>query len=113
MSKKQKAIDAKTQVEEVKNNNQISNGVITKDSKKPEKKSNDKKKDKKKEPSKIGRKAKETMSELKKVTWPTFGEVLKKTGIVIAFVLIFGVFLFGVNYLLGGFANLLIKGSWF
>jgi preprotein translocase SecE subunit len=47
------------------------------------------------------------MSELKKVTWPTFGEVAKKTGVVIAFVLIFGLFFYGVNALLGWLVTLL------
>ena len=45
--------------------------------------------------------------EVKKVTWPTFAEVVKKTGIVIAFVIIFGLFLFGVNTLLGYLVGLL------
>ncbi|MDE6583677.1 MAG: preprotein translocase subunit SecE [Clostridia bacterium] len=79
-------------------------------------KSKDKKKGKKKdnkERKSFGRRVKEIMSELKKVTWPTFPEVVKKTGIVIAFVLIFGLFLFGVNYLLGGLSNLLNGGTWF
>ncbi len=78
--------------------------------KQPEKdKSKDKKKSKKKDKERksFGRKVKEIMSELKKVTWPTFPDVVKKTGIVIAFVLIFGVFLFGVNTLLGWLSGLL------
>ena len=37
----------------------------------------------------MGRKIKEVFSELKKVSWPTFGKVLKDTGIVIAVVLVF------------------------
>ena len=53
------------------------------------------------------KKTKETVSELKKVTWPTFAEVVKKTGIVIAFVIILGLFLFGVNTLLGYLVGLL------
>lgn len=78
-------------------------------------KSKDKKKSKKKDKEKksFGRRVREIVSELKKVTWPTFPEVVKKTGIVIAFVLIFGIFLFGVNYLLGGLSNLLNGGTWF
>lgn len=78
--------------------------------KQPEKdKSKVKKKSKKKDKEKksFGRRIKEIMSELKKVTWPTFPDVVKKTGIVIAFVLIFGVFLFGVNTLLGWLSGLL------
>ena len=38
---------------------------------------------------KIGRWFKETFAELKKVSWPTFGKVVKNTGIVMVVVLIF------------------------
>ena len=38
---------------------------------------------------KIGRWFKETFAELKKVSWPTFGKVVKQTGIVLVVVLIF------------------------
>ncbi len=41
--------------------------------------------------------AKETVSELKKVSWPTFGTVIKNTGMVLAVVLIFGVVIFGID----------------
>ena len=34
-------------------------------------------------------KIKEVFSELKKVTWPTFGKVVKQTGVVIAVVIVF------------------------
>ena len=37
----------------------------------------------------FGKKIKEIFSELKKVSWPTFGKVVKQTGIVIAVVLFF------------------------
>ena len=49
----------------------------------------------------IGKKFKETASELKKVNWPTFSQVVKKTGVVLAVVIIFAVVLFGIHYLLG------------
>lgn len=65
------------------------------------------KKDKKKEKGKLKRKAKETMSELKKVTWPTFGDVCKKTGVVLVVVLVFAVVVFGIDYCLGLLMNLL------
>ena len=70
-----------------------------------EKKSAKKEKDKK--PNifvRIGRKFKETFSELKRVTWPTFPQALKATGVVIVIVLIFLVVVTGVNY---GFSELL------
>lgn len=70
------------------------------------KKTNDKKKDKK-EKCKLKRKAKETFSELKKVSWPSFGEVCKKTGVVLVVVLVFAVVIFGIDYCLGLLVNLI------
>ena len=75
---------------------------------KPDKKAkqkNIKKKDKK--PSKLGKRFKETTSELKKVTWPSFFDVVKKTGVVLAVVLIFAVVLFGIDRLLAWLFDLL------
>ncbi|MDE7158973.1 MAG: preprotein translocase subunit SecE [Clostridiales bacterium] len=66
-----------------------------------------KKQDKNKKPNvfvRMGRKLKETFSELKRVTWPTFGKALKATGVVIVIVLIFTIVVTGVNY---GFTELL------
>ena len=121
MSKKQKKVDANLTEKEDLKKDQISQGVVSdadnqKNSKKnsADKKAGDnKKKDKKDKKNKkekkggLVKKTKETVSELKKVTWPTFAEVVKKTGIVIAFVIIFGLFLFGVNTLLGYLVGLL------
>lgn len=79
--------------------------------KKPDKNAKDKKNKKKqpKEKGKLKRKTKETLSELKKVTWPTFGEVCKRTGVVLVVVLIFAVVVFGIDYCLGLLVNLLKK----
>ena len=66
---------------------------------KPEKakqKSKPAKKAAKKEPK--GNKVKETVSELKKVTWPTFGKVVRNTLLVLGIVLMFTVVLFGIDY---------------
>ena len=52
---------------------------------------------------------KETTSELKKVSWPSFGKVLKQTGVVIAVVTICTLLLFGIDNLFGLFYNLLTK----
>ena len=123
MSKKQKALEAELAEKNSDAQDDISQGVIATEEKtkvkekdkskdKDKKDKNKKKKKEKKEKRGFGRRVKETASELKKVTWPTFGEVCKKTGIVIAFVVIFGLFLYGVNYLLGGLVNLLNHGSW-
>ena len=63
------------------------NPEARKEDKKPVKKIN-----KNKKPNifkRIGAKIKDIFSELKKVSWPTFGKILKETGIVIAVVLVF------------------------
>lgn len=77
--------------------------------KKLEDKKNPKNKNKKdkKEKGKLKRKTRETLSELKKVTWPSFGEVCKKTGVVLVVVLVFAVVLFGIDYGLGALMTLL------
>ena len=53
----------------------------------------------------MGRKIKEVFSELKKVTWPSFGKVVKATGVVIAVVvaclMVFTAINYGLNTLLG------------
>ena len=55
----------------------------------------------------LGRKIKETFSELKKVTWPTFLTVLKTTGVVLAIVAAFLVIVTGVDALLGWLLGLI------
>lgn len=64
----------------------------------------------KKEKKKRGNVFKETFSELKKVTWPSFSTVVKQTGIVLAVVLIFLVVLMCFDQLLGWLYKLLVKG---
>lgn len=120
MSKKQKALENQEEyvVQEQANTTVASTpveGKVDKKAKKSEKvdaksKDKNKKKDKKKKENKetLGQKTRGTMSELKKVTWPSFGEVVKKTGIVIAFVVLFGLFFYGVNALLGWLVTLLV-----
>jgi preprotein translocase SecE subunit len=98
MAKKQSEV---TQVEETEQPAKPTKEV----SKVKETKKNDKKKEKK--PSKTGKRIKETASELKKVTWPTFGSVVKKTGVVLAVILIFAVVLFGIDRLLAWLFDLL------
>lgn len=121
MSKKKKVDNAQETVvvEEIENTKAVESGVVetTKDSKKKAKDDKkevkkdakkDKKKDKKDKKDGLIKKTKATASELKKVTWPSFGEVVKKTGIVIAFVIIFGLLVFGVDTLLGYLVTLLV-----
>ena len=45
----------------------------------------------------MGRKLKETFSELKRVTWPTFPKVVKSTCVVIVVVVVFLVVVTGIN----------------
>lgn len=84
---------------------------IVADNKTPKEDNKAKKEDKKKakkekKQNKVAKKTKETFSELKKVSWPSFGQVVKKTGVVLAVVVIFTVVLFGIDYLLGLLFNL-------
>jgi len=43
---------------------------------------------------------KETISELKKVSWPSFAKTMKQTGMVISVVVIFMLLIFGIDQLL-------------
>ena len=45
----------------------------------------------------FGMKAKDVFSELKKVAWPTFANVVKKTGVVLAVVICFLVVIFAFD----------------
>ena len=65
---------------------------------KTEKKQKDNKKKAKKEPINKPNKVKETVAELKKVTWPTFGKVVKNTLLVIFIVVLSTLVLFGIDY---------------
>ncbi|MCQ2564568.1 MAG: preprotein translocase subunit SecE [Clostridia bacterium] len=66
-----------------------------------------KKEEKVKKPSKLGKTIKDTHNELKKVTWPKFGEVVKSTGIVLVVVLVFALVLFGLDRLCSWLTGLL------
>ena len=46
----------------------------------------------------MGRRLKETFSELKRVTWPTFPKVVKATCVVLVIVLAFTIVVTGINY---------------
>ena len=46
----------------------------------------------------MGRKLKETFSELKRVTWPTFPKVVKSTCVVLTVVVVFLVIVTGINF---------------
>lgn len=55
----------------------------------------------------FGRKLKETFSELKRVTWPSFPKVVKSTCVVLVVVLVFTVIVTGLNYGLQELLNLI------
>ena len=60
----------------------------------------------------MGRKIKETFSELKRVTWPTFPKVVKATCVVLVVVVMFTVVVTAINYGLQELLNVVtnIKG---
>ena len=60
---------------------------------------------KNKEPKKSRTKA--TISELKKVSWPTFGKTMKQTGMVISVVVIFVLVTLGIDSLLSWLLKLI------
>lgn len=57
----------------------------------------------------MGKRLKETFSELKRVTWPTFPKVVKSTCVVLVVVLVFLVVVTGINYGLQELLNLITK----
>ena len=57
----------------------------------------------------IGRKMRELIAELKKVTWPGFPKVMKETGVVVGIVLFFLVIVFAIDLGLSQLYQLLIK----
>lgn len=59
----------------------------------------------------LGRGIGNVCSELKKVHWPTFKQVMKATGIVLGIVILFGIILLGIWVLFGLLHYLLVNGS--
>ena len=53
-------------------------------------------------------KIKEVFSELNKVTWPSFGKVVKQTGVVIAVVLVFAIAILLMDWGLGAALKALV-----
>ena len=72
---------------------------VVKAKEEPRKADKPKKKKKDKKPNKMAKRLKETSSELKKVTWPKFIEVIKKTGVVLAVTAAFLLVVFGIDRL--------------
>jgi len=73
-----------------------------------EEKAKKQKKSKDKKPGKMAKRLKETSSELKKVTWPKFGEVVKKTGVVLLVTALFLLVVFGIDRLCSWLVGLII-----
>ena len=71
----------------------------------------DKSKKNKAEAKSVAKRIKETASELKKVSWPSFGKVAKSTLVVIVVVLFFTIALFGIDYVLNLLFNLLTPSA--
>ncbi|MBQ4557755.1 MAG: preprotein translocase subunit SecE [Clostridia bacterium] len=67
-----------------------------------------KKQSKKKDKKSVGQKSKELYSELKKVSWPSFGKVVKSTGVVLLVVIICTLVLFGADRLFSWLFTLLL-----
>ena len=57
----------------------------------------------------MGTGVKEIASELKKVTWPTFGKVMAETGVVLVVVFFFLLVILGFDSLLSWLFSLLVK----
>lgn len=74
---------------------------VTSKAKKQDKNKDNGKKAKRVKKGGLGKKMKESLSEIKKVSWPTFGKTVKQTGMVIGVVAVCTLLLFGVDRLLG------------
>ena len=101
--------DANEQPVDTQNENVADTKDKKAEDKKADAKSNKNAKNKKqvKEKRGVGKRIKETVSELKKVSWPSFKNVIKKTGVVLAVVIFFGVCLFAFDFILSMLYNLL------
>ena len=85
--------------------------VKKEEGKKEVKKEKVKKAKKEKKERKVKKRIKETVSELKKVSWPTFKETVKKTGVVLGVVIFFGAILFAFDYILSTSLTALAGGE--
>ena len=92
-----------TQTEETEVNSEVK---APKAKKEKELKANKKQKNSSNQPPKKNR-TKETLGELKKVTWPSFSKTMKQTGMVLSLVLVFGVAVLGIDLLISFIINLL------
>ena len=47
-------------------------------------------------------------SELKKIVWPSWKTILKNTGIVVTFIIVLGLFIYGVDFLFSFLFKLIV-----
>lgn len=90
-------------------NSKKSDKLVIEKVEKSNKKSDKKKVEKTKKPSKTKKVAKDTLNEIKKVSWPSFKTVLKQTGIVLAVVVVFALVIFGFDRVLSLGYNALVR----
>lgn len=83
-----------------------SNTTEVKDVKKSNKAKSKKGKQTKTQPKRS--RVKETIGELKKVSWPSFGKTMKQTGMVISVVLVFMLVVLGIDSLLSWLFDFII-----
>lgn len=83
----------------------LANGTTQVDKKANKAKNKKQKANKEPKPSKV----KETIGELKNVSWPSFGKTMKQTGMVISVVLLFMLVTLGIDSLLTWLLELLTK----
>ena len=88
-------------------NNQTANKIKQNDSGKAKKNQKTRKQNEKPKRNLV----KESVGEIKKITWPTFGEVVKNTLIVLAIVLICTAALFLIDRVLSWLYQLMIDGN--
>lgn len=103
----------KNQVEEVEvvETKKAKNNKTDNKNKENKKSKQDKSKKNKVDKKSIAKRIKETGSELKKVSWPSFGKVAKSTLVVIVVVIFFTIALFGIDYVLNLLFNLLTPSA--
>ncbi|MBR2908744.1 MAG: preprotein translocase subunit SecE [Clostridia bacterium] len=85
----------------------LANGTTEVKQKEDKKQKNTKKSVKAKDQKQKRSRVKETMSELKKVSWPSFGKTMKQTGMVISVVVLFMLVTLGIDSLLSWLLKLI------
>ena len=106
----QPVLEEQTAVQEI-TEQKVESKPAVEQPKKVEKKEKAQKTKVQKQPNPRQNKVKETVAELKKVTWPTFPKVVKNTLLVLVIVLISTAVLFGIDYVLSLLYKLLTPSA--